>query len=119
MESASSVPQFESVSSWRQPVPAPVSPARTKLIDDLAASIAQLSPARLRIAVDGYTAAGKTSLAHELAAALRQLGDYRAMAEKAHADCEQRYTYYHYTDLIAQTLFSSRLTCTGQAASLL
>ena len=51
-----------------------MSPARTKLIDDLAASIAQLSPARLRIAVDGYTAAGKTSLAHELAAALRRRG---------------------------------------------
>lgn len=45
-----------------------------ELIDDLAASIAQLSPARLRIAVDGYTAAGKTSLAHELAAALRRRG---------------------------------------------
>ena len=70
---------------------------------------------------DGVT--GFLAMAHQwedkLAAALRQLGDYRAMAEKAHADCEQRYTYYHYTDLIAQTLFSSRLTCTGQAASLL
>lgn len=74
MQSASSVPQFESVSSWKQPVPASVSPARTKLIDELAESIAELSPGRLRIAVDGYTAAGKTSLAHELAAALRRRG---------------------------------------------
>lgn len=46
----------------------------------------------------------------KLAAAVQQLADYRVMAEKAHADCEQRYAYYRYTDLIAQTLFSSRLT---------
>ena len=35
--------------------------------------IAQLSPGRLRVAVDGLTGAGKTSFGHELAAALRAL----------------------------------------------
>jgi len=67
-------PAFESVSTWRQPRPVPASPARTALIDHLAAVIAELSSGRLRVAVDGYTAAGKTSLAHELAAALRDRG---------------------------------------------
>ena len=65
---------FESVSTWRQPVPRPASAARTKLIDDVAGNVAQLSPGRLRVAVDGMTAAGKTSFGHELAAALRGLG---------------------------------------------
>ena len=36
--------------------------------------ISQLSPRRLRIAIDGRTGAGKTSFGHELAAALRKLG---------------------------------------------
>lgn len=49
----------------------------------------------------------------KLAEALARLGDYRAMAEQAYADCEQRYAYYHYTDRIAETLFSSRLTAAG------
>jgi len=44
------------------------------LIDQLAAVITDLSPGHLRVAVDGYTAAGKTSWAHELGAALRDRG---------------------------------------------
>ena len=65
---------FESVSSWSAPQPPPASTARTELVDDLAARIARLSPDRLRVAVDGFTAAGKTSFGHELAAAIRELG---------------------------------------------
>lgn len=65
---------FESVSTWRQPVPAPASAARTSLVADLAAWIDRLGAGRLRVAVDGLTAAGKTSFGHELAAALRALG---------------------------------------------
>lgn len=49
----------------------------------------------------------------KLGEALDRLGDYRVMAEQAYADCEQRYAYYHYTDLIAETLFSSPLTSAG------
>jgi uridine kinase len=71
---SSSVQAFESVSSWRQPQPAPASPVRSQLVSDLASRIGELSNARLRVAIDGFTAAGKTSFGHELAAAVRSLG---------------------------------------------
>jgi uridine kinase len=63
---------FESVSTWRQPTPPPLSAARTALIGGIADRICQLSPGRLRVAIDGFTAAGKTSFGHELAAAIRR-----------------------------------------------
>jgi uridine kinase len=65
---------FESVSSWRQPLPPPASAERSELIAGVAARIGKLSPGRLRVAVDGLTGAGKTSFGHELAAALRGIG---------------------------------------------
>lgn len=65
---------FESVSTWRQPVPRSASADRKALIGTVAGWIAELSPGRLRVAVDGLTAAGKTSFGHELAGALRDLG---------------------------------------------
>jgi uridine kinase len=65
---------FESVSTWRQPLPSPASPARTALITDVAARVAGIAPGRLRVAIDGLTCAGKTSFGHELGAALRDLG---------------------------------------------
>jgi uridine kinase len=68
------VQAFESVSTWRQPAPPPASAARTALIADVAAEVADLGQGRLRVAVDGLTCAGKTSFGHELAAALRDLG---------------------------------------------
>jgi len=68
------VQAFDSVSTWRQPVPPPASAERTALITGVASGIAALSPGRLRVAVDGRTGAGKTSFGHELAAALRYLG---------------------------------------------
>jgi uridine kinase len=69
-----STPGFESHSTWFQPMPAPASRERTELVDGLALRITGLSPGRLRVVIDGYTAAGKTSFGHELAAALRRLG---------------------------------------------
>jgi uridine kinase len=68
------VPGFESVSTWRTALPAPVSPARSRLVARVAAQVAGLGPGRLRVAVDGFTASGKTSFGHELAAALRGRG---------------------------------------------
>ena len=65
---------FESVSTWKQPTPQPVSAARTALVVDLANRICSLGPHRLRVAIDGLTAAGKTSFGHEVAAAIRALG---------------------------------------------
>jgi uridine kinase len=68
------VQAFESVSTWRQPIPPPSSAQRAAVIGTVAGWIAELGPARLRVAVDGRTGAGKTSFGHELAAALRALG---------------------------------------------
>lgn len=65
---------FESVSSWRQPVPPPASAQRATLIATIARNVALLGEGRLRVAVDGLTGAGKTSFGHELAAALRCQG---------------------------------------------
>jgi len=64
---------FESVSTWRQACPKPASQMRTLLIDVVATEIVAISPRRLRIAIDGFTAAGKTSFGHELAASIRNL----------------------------------------------
>lgn len=68
------VAAFESVSTWCQPVPPPLSAHRSALIDEVAAGVTALGPHRLRVAVDGFTAAGKTSFGHELARAVRGLG---------------------------------------------
>ena len=65
---------FESESSWMQPTPTMASEQRHRLIDATAATICEISDQRLRIGVDGMTAAGKTSFGHELAAAVRKLG---------------------------------------------
>ena len=68
------VDSFESISTWKQPAPPQASHQRQAVIDRLAGRIVELSPKRLRIAVDGYTASGKTTFANELAAAVRDLG---------------------------------------------
>jgi uridine kinase len=65
---------FESVSTWKQPVPIPASAERTALLQTLARRIVSIRPTRIRVVVDGYTASGKTSFAHELAAAIRGCG---------------------------------------------
>ena len=65
---------FESVSTWRQAMPAPLSSDRTELVASLADAIVSLADYRLRVAVDGLSASGKTSFGHELAAAIRRRG---------------------------------------------
>ena len=65
---------FESVSTWRQPTPPPSSARRTVLVATVAGRISELGPGRLRVAVDGFTGAGKSSFGHELAAMLRGMG---------------------------------------------
>jgi uridine kinase len=52
---------FESVSTWRQEVPQATSRARREVIRALAGMVAARSPRRMRVAIDGYTAAGKTT----------------------------------------------------------
>ncbi|HEY7173859.1 MAG TPA: uridine kinase [Micromonosporaceae bacterium] len=65
---------YESISTWRQEQPPAASPGRSALVREVAERIHRLGPTRLRVAIDGYTASGKTSFGHELAAALRDLG---------------------------------------------
>lgn len=67
-------PVFTSVSTWFQPEPQPVSAQRSQLVQSIAARINAPGGHRLRVAVDGFTAAGKTSFGHELASALHGLG---------------------------------------------
>ena len=64
----------ESVSSWSQPTPDAASSVRSELIDEVARRVIAVRPGRIRVVVDGYTASGKTSFAHELAAAIRRHG---------------------------------------------
>jgi uridine kinase len=68
------VTSFESVSTWRQDTPTPASAERTALLRSIAEAVVAVGPNRLRIAIDGRTAAGKTSFGHELAAAVRTVG---------------------------------------------
>ncbi|WP_037294634.1 uridine kinase [Saccharomonospora azurea] len=63
-----------STSTLQPPTPPPASPGRHALVDRLAERILALAPARLRVAIDGPTAAGKTSLGHELAEHLVRAG---------------------------------------------
>jgi hypothetical protein len=60
------VTSFESVSTWKQPEPPPAAETRIRLIRELATAVSSVSPGRLRVAIDGFTAAGKTSFGHEL-----------------------------------------------------
>jgi uridine kinase len=63
-----------SVSTWRQPLPPTPSAERACLLDRLVEMIDSLGDHRLRVAIDGLTAAGKTSLGHELARGLAHRG---------------------------------------------
>lgn len=51
-----------------------LSAERTAVVADIADRIVAIGAHRLRVAIDGFTAAGKTSFGHELAAALRERG---------------------------------------------
>jgi uridine kinase len=59
-----------SLSTWSQPVPATLSPKRSLVLRPIADRIQALGSRRVRVGVDGRTAAGKTTLAHELATLL-------------------------------------------------
>ena len=55
-------------------MPPTPSPARARVLDRLVEMIDALGARRLRVAIDGLTAAGKTSLGHELARGLADRG---------------------------------------------
>jgi len=93
-----------SVSTWRQPTPTCASAQRRALIDDVTADLLTRGGGRLRVAVDGLTAAGKTSFGHELAEAVSGTGrpvlrasldDFkRPWAERHRYDRESGVGYY-------------------------
>lgn len=63
-----------SVSTWQQPVPIAASPERSALVAAIATRVMALGPGRLRVGIDGLTAAGKTSFGHELAVQISRAG---------------------------------------------
>ncbi|MFL6075904.1 MAG: hypothetical protein ACJ73S_21140 [Mycobacteriales bacterium] len=63
-----------SVSTWQQPPPPAASPARAALLDHVTERVLARGDGRLRVAIDGLTAAGKTSFGHELAERISAAG---------------------------------------------
>ncbi|HEX6076862.1 MAG TPA: uridine kinase [Micromonosporaceae bacterium] len=56
-----------SASTWQQPFPAAASAQRSALLARVAESVLSCGDGRVRVVIDGLTAAGKTSFGHELA----------------------------------------------------
>ena len=63
-----------SVSTWRQPWPPRVNAKRSSVLGSIADRIEAFGTRRVRVAIDGRTAAGKTTLGHEVAALLAERG---------------------------------------------
>ena len=66
MEGRRAEVQF-SVSTWQQPLPPPASEQRSAVLVEIAERVLACGGRRLRVGIDGLTAAGKTSFGHELA----------------------------------------------------
>ncbi len=63
-----------SVSTWQQPMPALPSRERAAVLDHVVERILAFGARRVRVAIDGLTAAGKTSMGHELAQGVADAG---------------------------------------------
>jgi uridine kinase len=85
-----------SVSSWQQPTPTFTSYERDALVKQIADRITALGPDRLRVGIDGLTAAGKTSFGHELAEAISQSG--RAVLRASLDDFKRPWSERHLYD---------------------
>lgn len=72
-----------SPSTWRQPWPPPSNELRNDTVAGIAARIEARGSSRVRVAIDGRTAAGKTTLGHELA---RVLADHGRVVLRASLD---------------------------------
>ena len=84
-----------SVSTWQQPMPPAPSPERVPVLDRLVELIDSLGDHRLRVAIDGLTAAGKTSLGHEVARGLARRGRrvFRASLDDFKRPWSERHRY--------------------------
>jgi uridine kinase len=88
-----------SVSTWQQPLPPLRSPKRARVLDVLAAVVDSLGDHRLRVAIDGRTASGKTSLGHELAHRLARRG--RPVLRASLDDFKRPWTERHLYDRVS------------------
>lgn len=84
-----------SVSSWQQPVPEARTPERSAVVTRLADRVLAGGAGRLRVVFDGFTAAGKTSLAHEVGAAVAARGRpvFRASLDDFKRPWAERHLY--------------------------
>jgi uridine kinase len=65
---------YRSVSTWQQPLPPAATPERSAVLEEAATRILASGHGRLRVGIDGLTAAGKTSFGHELAERISRSG---------------------------------------------
>jgi uridine kinase len=63
-----------SVSTWQQPMPVHTSPTRSTLLAAIVDCLPARGAGRLRVGIDGVTAAGKTTFGHELARVIADRG---------------------------------------------
>ncbi|MEH1129270.1 uridine kinase [Micromonospora sp. CPCC 206061] len=84
-----------SVSTWRQPLPRPASEQRSGMLAQVAEWVLGAGSRRLRVGIDGLTAAGKTSFGHELAQQISARGRpvLRASLDDFKKPWRDRYLY--------------------------
>jgi uridine kinase len=82
-------------STWQQPWPQAVNGARVPVVTEIVDRVLALGDRRMRVAVDGRTAAGKTTLGHELAWLLSRAGRpvFRASLDDFKRPWAERHLY--------------------------
>lgn len=119
-----------SPSTWRQPWPPPFNEHRDRTLAVVAARIETLGARRVRVAIDGRTAAGKTTLGHELVRVLAENGRVvlRASLDDFKRPWSERHLYdrttgegyyrnaYDFEAITAQLLEPAAPTGSGQVA---
>lgn len=88
-----------SPSTWRQPWPPPLNPARSHVLQLVAARIHKRGATRVRVAIDGRTAAGKTTFGHELAEVLASEG--RVVLRSSLDDFKRPWSERHLYDRVS------------------
>lgn len=88
-----------SVSTWQQPLPPAGGPQRATVLRMIADHIGTTDTGRVRVAIDGPTAAGKTSFGHELAGMLSDDGRdvFRASLDDFKRPWAERHKYDRFT----------------------
>ena len=88
-----------SPSTWRQPWPPPRNAGRNRVLEKIAVRVQAVGSTRVRVGVDGRTAAGKTTLGHELAEVLAARG--RAVFRGSLDDFKRPWSERHLYDRIS------------------